>query len=71
VDFEGRHLDLTTAGGRTTLTLTGAAARVTVLWRFGHPAHATLDGRPLELQASGDSATASFSHSAESRLVWW
>ena len=71
VDFEGRHLDVSAAAGRTTLTLTGVAARVTVRWRFGHPAHATLDGRPVELQTAGDTVSVTFAHAAESRLVWW
>jgi len=71
VDFEGRRLEVGTAEGRTTLTLTGAAARVTVVWRFARPAHATLDGRPLELRPAGDGVTASFSHAGASRLAWW
>jgi len=70
-DFEGRHLAVGAEGGRTSLTLTGAAARVTVVWRFQRPAHATLDGRPLALERRGDGVAATFVHGADSRLVWW
>ena len=70
-DFEGRRLDLSAGGGRTTLRLTGAPARVTIVWRFQHPTHATLYGRPLELQSEGNSASATFAHSTDSQLVWW
>jgi len=70
-DFEGRRLQVTAAAGRTTLELAGAPARVTVVWRFRHPGHATLDGRPLELHAVGDGVSASFAHTADSRLIWW
>ena len=71
VDFEGRRLDVSRAGDRTTLAVTGAPARVTVVWRFEHPAHATLDDRPVALEATGGSVSLTFTHSAESRLVWW
>jgi alpha-D-xyloside xylohydrolase len=70
-DFEGRHLAVAAGAGRTRLTLTGAPARVTIVWRFEHPAHATLEGRPLALRSEGDSTVATFAHAAESRLVWW
>ena len=70
-DFEGRHLEVSVAGGRSTLALTGAAARVTVVWRFQRPGHATLNGRPVKLQSSRDSVALTFAHTGESRLVWW
>ncbi len=71
VDFEGRRLEVSAEGGRTTLALTGAPARVTVVWRFEHPAHATLDGRPLAVRDDGASSSVTFAHGTESRLVWW
>ena len=71
VDFEGRRLEVTDADGRRTLTLTGAPARVTIVWRFAHPGHATLDGRPLEVTAQGDGASGTFAHAGTSTLVWW
>ena len=70
-DFEGRRLEMKAAGGRTTLTLTGAPARVTIVWRFQHPAHATLDGRPVRWRSQGVSSSVTFAHSADSQLVWW
>ena len=70
-DFEGRQLEVMAGGGRTTLTLTGAPARVTIVWRFQHPAHATLDGRPITWRSEGDSSSVTFAHSGDSRLVWW
>ena len=70
-DYEGRHLDVSAAGGRTTLDLTGAPARVTIVWRFRRPGHATLNGRPVKLQSSGDTVAVTFAHAAESRLTWW
>jgi alpha-D-xyloside xylohydrolase len=70
-DFEGRRLAVGASAGRTTLDLTGQAARVTIVWRFRPPAHATLNGVPLALRREGSSTTASFAHAAESRLAWW
>jgi len=70
-DFEGRHLDLSAAAGRTTLDLTGAPARVTIVWRFRRPGHATVNGRAVKLQSTGDTVTVTFAHTAESRLTWW
>ncbi|HVO35980.1 MAG TPA: TIM-barrel domain-containing protein [Gemmatimonadales bacterium] len=71
VDFEGRRLDVAAGEGRTSLSLSGAPARVTIVWRFQHPRHVTLDGRPVALQADGASVSVTFAHTAESRLVWW
>jgi len=70
-DFEGRRLDITGNGERSALDLTGARARVTVVWRFQRPRHATLNGQPVTLQSSGDGVAVTFTHTAESRLVWW
>jgi alpha-D-xyloside xylohydrolase len=70
-DFEGRTLEVSAEGGRTTLSLTGAPARVTVVWRFGRPAHVTLDGRPVEPRSEGGTASVAFAHTTVSHLVWW
>lgn len=70
-DFEGRRLNVSAGADRTALTLTGAPARVMIVWRFQHPTHATLNGRPVELRSEGGSAEATFAHATESRLVWW
>jgi alpha-D-xyloside xylohydrolase len=69
-DFEGRRLGLR-VGGRTTLTLSGAPARVTLVWRFQHPAHVTLNGVPAEVQMAGDEVSVTFAHATDSQLVWW
>jgi len=70
-DFEGRRLDVSARGGRTALTMSGAPARVTIVWRFQHPTHATLDGRPIRLRSEGHTVSATFAHSTDSHLVWW
>jgi alpha-D-xyloside xylohydrolase len=69
-DFEGRRLDVSAAGGRTTLRLTGPPARVTMVWRFTHPADLMLNGTPVTPRIEGASASVTFTHSAESRLSW-
>lgn len=70
-DFEGRRLDLRAEGSHKTLHLSGARARVTIRWRFQHPNHATLDGRPVTIRTEGGSATVTFRHATDSQLVWW
>ena len=70
-DFEGRHLEMSAPGGRTALRLTGTPARVTIVWRFQHPAHVTLNGRPVEARSVGDSVSVTFAHATDSQLVWW
>jgi len=70
-DFEGRRLEVSASGGRTTLTLSGAPARATMVWRFRPPTHVTLDGASVELRRDGDSASLAFTHAADSRLEWW
>ena len=70
-DFEGRRLAVSDAAGRRSLTLTGDSARVTIVWRFQHPTHVTLDGRPLQLRHAGGAVSVEFTHSGASRLAWW
>jgi alpha-D-xyloside xylohydrolase len=69
-DFEGRRLAFTTLGGRTTLVLTGSAARVTVVWRFAHPASVTVDGKPVTVARQGTTSSVSFAHHGTTRLIW-
>jgi alpha-D-xyloside xylohydrolase len=70
-DFEGRRLAVGAAAGRTTLRLTGPAARVTIVWRFERPNEVRLNGAPLALETEGGSASATFAHAGDDRLVWW
>ena len=70
-DFEGRRLEVTSDGGRTSLLLTGAPARVTIVWRFAHPAGVTLDGRRIETRTEGDAVTVSFVHGADTQVLAW
>jgi len=70
-DFEGRRLAVGAAGGRTTLRLTGPAARVTIVWRFERPREVQLNGAPLALETEGGSASVTFAHAGDDRLVWW
>src|ERR1017187_9435083 len=52
-DFEGRSLAYEPRTG--TLTITGSPARVSVHWRFAHPATVTLNGQKLDqLTATSD-----------------
>jgi alpha-D-xyloside xylohydrolase len=68
-DFEGRRLAVSAEGGRTTLRLSGPPARVTIVWRFEHPAEVTINGAPAAPRIEGASASVTFAHSAESRVV--
>ena len=70
-DFEGRRLEMGSDSARTTLLLTGSAARVTVVWRFARPHQMTLNGAPVPFASGGDSASVTFAHTTESRLAWW
>ena len=72
-DFEGRRLVRSASGGNNTLTITGKAAKGTVVWRFQHPAGITMNGHALAVQSDGVSSaftSVSFVHTAESRLTW-
>lgn len=71
VDFEGRRLEAGEDAGRASLRITGVPARVTIVWRFQRPEHATLNGVPLALRTDGNAVTATFAHAADSRVVWW
>lgn len=68
-DFEGR----TVAPGPqpASLVVTGAAARVTLRWRFNGPAAVTVGDRKLNtVKAADGSVSVQFDHQGTSRLRW-
>ena len=68
-DFESRGL-VYDAGGNS-FSVRGAPARVTVRWRFAHPAAVTLNGEPAgPLTATPDGAALQFSHRDVSAIRW-
>ena len=69
-DFEGRRLSVGDSAGRTTLHLTGAPARVTLVWRFDPPAQVTLGGAALSLRRDATGTSVTFAHAGDSRLVY-
>ena len=68
-DFEGRVLAYEPQSG--SLVITGPPARVSIRWRFAHPATVTLNGQKLDqLTAASDGISVEFPHQATSTLVW-
>jgi alpha-D-xyloside xylohydrolase len=68
-DFEGRRLEYRPQTG--SLTISGAAARVIVRFKFTHPSSVSLNGRQLEHTAAGADGTAvEFPHLDRSALGW-
>jgi len=65
-DFEGRVL----ARGANSLKITGGAARVTVRWRFGSVAGATVNGTPATVEGGADGPSVTFDHAAASLVEW-
>jgi alpha-D-xyloside xylohydrolase len=68
-DFEGRGV----APGPqpASLVVTGAAARVTVRWRFNGPAGVSVNDRKLNtVKAADGSVSVEFNHQGTSRLRW-
>jgi alpha-D-xyloside xylohydrolase len=65
-DFEGRTV---VRAGRS-LKISGAAAKVTVRWRFGTVASATVNGKAVTVQAGADGPYIEFDHRAESAVAW-
>ena len=68
-DFEGR----TVAPGPqpASLVVTGAAARVTVRWRFNGPASVSVNDRKLNtVKAADGSVSVEFDHQGTSKLGW-
>ena len=66
-DFEGRHLQYDPQG---VVEIAGAPARVTLRWRFARPSEVSVDGRKVELAATGDGASVEFAHTANSKITW-
>ena len=48
----------------------GPAARVTVRWRFGRVASATVNGVAVQVQAGADGASVEFDYAAVSLVEW-
>jgi alpha-D-xyloside xylohydrolase len=65
-DFEGRVVTRTA----NSLKITGEAARMTVRWRFGSVASATVNGTPAKIEAGADGPFVAFDHAAESVVEW-
>ena len=65
-DFEGRALTRTA----NSLKITGEAARMTVRWRFGSVASATVNGVAAAIEAGADGPFVTFDHAAESVVEW-
>jgi alpha-D-xyloside xylohydrolase len=67
-DFEGRVV--TRAANSNSMKITGGAARVTVRWRFGNVAGATVNGTPATIQAGADGPYIDFDHASASLVEW-
>jgi alpha-D-xyloside xylohydrolase len=69
IDFEGRVLAYDPGTG--TLTITGSPARVSVRWRFAHPATVTVNGQKIDkVTATSDGISVDFPHQGTSTVVW-
>jgi len=66
-DFEGR---VVVRGAKSLKISGGPAARVTVRWRFGTVASATVNGVAVQVQAGADGPSAQFDYAAESLMEW-
>jgi len=68
-DFEGRQL--VHQPQACMLTIAGAAARLTVRWKFAHPTSVTLNGQKLDhLTPTADGVSVEFQHRGTSTLSW-
>ncbi len=66
-DFEGRALNR----AANSLTLSGGPpARVTIRWRFGSIAGATVNGSPVTVESGPDGPYVEFTHKAQSVVGW-
>lgn len=65
-DFEERTLVRTA----NSLSITGAAARVTVRWRFGTVGGATVNGKAVPVHSATDGPYIEFDHAAKSVVAW-
>jgi alpha-D-xyloside xylohydrolase len=66
-DFEGR---VVVRGAKSLKISGGPAARVTVRWRFGTVASATVTGVAVPVQAGADGPSVEFDYAVESLLEW-
>ena len=66
-DFEGREL---VRAAHSLKINGGPAARVTVRWRFGAVAGATVNGVPFPVQPTPDGPAIELDHTAESLVAW-
>jgi alpha-D-xyloside xylohydrolase len=66
-DFEGRTV---VRGARSLRISGGPSARVTVRWRFGGVAGATVNGAPVKVEAGADGPYVEFAHAGESSVAW-
>jgi alpha-D-xyloside xylohydrolase len=66
-DFEGR---VVVRGARSLRISGGPAARVTVRWRFGTVAKATVNGVPVTVETGADGPLVEFDHAAKSVVGW-
>jgi alpha-D-xyloside xylohydrolase len=68
-DFEGRELNYDAA--KHSLVIAGAAARLTIRWRFAHPSTVTVNGRKIEkVAAMADGASVEFAHQETTTINW-
>jgi alpha-D-xyloside xylohydrolase len=65
-DFEGRAVE---RAGKS-LKISGSAAKVTVYWRFGTVASATVNGAAVTVRNGVDGPYVEFEHIAESSVAW-
>jgi len=65
-DFEGRAVTRTA----NSLKVTGEAAHMTVRWRFGSVANATVNGVAATIETGADGPFVAFDHAAESVVEW-
>lgn len=69
-DSEGRHLDVSVEEETSSLKIVSVPAKITVMWRYQHPAGVTVNGQPLDVQLQDDFATVSFTHTGDSAVIW-
>jgi len=68
-DFEGRSLAYEPKTG--SLRIAGAPARITLRWKFAHPAAVSVNGHKLDaVSTAADGASADFAHSGSSTITW-
>jgi len=66
-DFEDRRISYEPGTGA--VEVSGAAARITIRWKFARPSSVSLNGQPLELTHTPDGVSVTFSHQDRSLAV--